>query len=236
MFCLKRLKLYLITIALLCVTSSYAFALGGDANQDGSITSADITCVILGIFGLSCAMPDCNGDGVVTSADITCVILAIFGQSPTPTPTPTPELPPSVCPSPPLDTDFTDQIIVTFIDSVNEVFIAITSDGNVVEIALLDIPDLGTRIFLEANVISSTVCNITQVEINFGMVTAASGDCRLEDNFNVFVIENFVIDGIPLPSLRGECDETSFSETRSENPDNTLKKTMLDKLQKMDGN
>ncbi len=84
MFCLKRLKLYLITIALLCVTSSYAIALGGDANQYGSVTSADIYCVILGIFGLSCAMPDCNGDGVVTSADITCVILAIFGQSPPP--------------------------------------------------------------------------------------------------------------------------------------------------------
>ncbi len=78
MYYLKRLKLYLITIALLCVTSSYAFALGGDANQDGSVTSADITCVILAIFGLPCPMPDCNGDGVVTSADITCVILEIF--------------------------------------------------------------------------------------------------------------------------------------------------------------
>jgi len=105
MFCLKRLKLYLITIALLCVTSSYAFALGGDANQDGSVTSADITCVIFGIFGLSCAMPDCNGDESVTSADITCVILAIFGQSPAPTPTPTagptPTLTPTPTPTPP---------------------------------------------------------------------------------------------------------------------------------------
>lgn len=50
----------------------------GDANQDGMATSADITCVILGIFGMSCPMPDCNDDGMVTSADITCVILEIF--------------------------------------------------------------------------------------------------------------------------------------------------------------
>ncbi len=37
-----------------------------------------ITCTILGIFGMPCPMPDCNDDGMVTSADITCVILAIF--------------------------------------------------------------------------------------------------------------------------------------------------------------
>jgi hypothetical protein len=54
--------------------------LAGDANQDGMVTSADITCVILAIFGMSCPMPDCNGDGSVTSADITCVILEIFNQ------------------------------------------------------------------------------------------------------------------------------------------------------------
>jgi len=52
----------------------------GDANQDGMTTSADITCVIFGIFGMFCPMPDCNQDGSVTSADITCVILAIFNQ------------------------------------------------------------------------------------------------------------------------------------------------------------
>ena len=38
----------------------------GDANQDGMVTSADITCVILGIFGLPCPMPDCNEDGMAT--------------------------------------------------------------------------------------------------------------------------------------------------------------------------
>ncbi len=125
-------------------------------------------------LGLPCAMPDCNGDGVVTSADITCVILEIFGQSPTPTPTPTgdptptptptggptptptptgdptptatptptptggptstptpiPEPPPSGCQSPPLNTDFSDKTII-FIDSVNAVLIEMSSDGNV---------------------------------------------------------------------------------------------------------
>jgi len=44
------------------------------------VTSADITCVILGIFAMPCPNPDCNEDGMVTSADITCVILEIFNQ------------------------------------------------------------------------------------------------------------------------------------------------------------
>ena len=44
------------------------------------MTSADITCVNLGIFGQPCPMPDCNEDGMVTSADITCVILEIFNE------------------------------------------------------------------------------------------------------------------------------------------------------------
>ena len=52
----------------------------GDANVDGNITSAEITCVILGIFGMSCPMPDCNEDGSATSAHITCVIIEIFKQ------------------------------------------------------------------------------------------------------------------------------------------------------------
>ncbi len=54
----------------------------GDANNDGMVTSADITCVILGIFEMPCPMPDCNGDGNITSAYITCVILDIFSAEP----------------------------------------------------------------------------------------------------------------------------------------------------------
>jgi len=50
----------------------------GDANIDGNITSADITCVILGIFEMPCPMPDCNEDESVTSADIMCVVLQYF--------------------------------------------------------------------------------------------------------------------------------------------------------------
>jgi len=80
---IRRIIAILSIITLVFVLSSNSFALGGDANQDGSVTSADITCVILAIFGLPCAMPDCNGDGMVTSADITCVMLEIFGQGPT---------------------------------------------------------------------------------------------------------------------------------------------------------
>jgi len=66
---------WLISLSPLLSTLSLA---QGDANEDGSITSADITCVILGLFGMSCPMPDCNEDGSVTSADITCQILAIL--------------------------------------------------------------------------------------------------------------------------------------------------------------
>jgi len=87
-FFLKRVIAILSVIALVSLISSNSFAqIKGDANGDGMVTSADITCVILAIFGFPCSNPDCNGDGVVTSADITCVIPEIFGQSPTPTPT-----------------------------------------------------------------------------------------------------------------------------------------------------
>jgi len=50
----------------------------GDANEDGTVTSGDIICVIRGIFGLPCPNPDCNQDGSVSSADVTCVIFEIF--------------------------------------------------------------------------------------------------------------------------------------------------------------
>ena len=50
----------------------------GDANEDGTVTSGDIICVIRGIFGLPCPNPDCNGDGSATSGDVTCVIVEIF--------------------------------------------------------------------------------------------------------------------------------------------------------------
>ncbi len=78
-FCLKRVIAILSVIALVSLISSNSFAqIKGDANGDGMVTSADVTCTIRGIFGQPCPNPDCNQDGMVTSADITCVIIAIF--------------------------------------------------------------------------------------------------------------------------------------------------------------
>lgn len=65
----------------------------GDCNGDGSVSSADITAIVLEIFdgdgvdpadtpnGTFAGTPNCdaNEDGAVGAADITCVVLIIFG-------------------------------------------------------------------------------------------------------------------------------------------------------------
>ncbi len=147
--------------------------------------------------------------------------------------------PPLVCQSPPLNTDFSDRGVF-FIDSVNRVLIGITSDGGVVAILLADIPDSGVLLGLEGDVLSSTVCDITLgqfiVDGMFFPTTDATGECRLENNFTDFVIEDLFVAGIPAPSdLRGECLDIVLFRTSSEYLIDTLNKTMLDKLQKMAG-
>ena len=75
----RRIIAILIIITPVFVLSSNSFAqIKGDANEDGTVTSGDIICVIRGIFGMSCPNPDCNGDGSATSGDVTCVIVEIF--------------------------------------------------------------------------------------------------------------------------------------------------------------
>jgi len=145
--------------------------------------------------------------------------------------------PPLDCKSPPLNTDFSDRGVF-FIDSVNEVLIGITSDGGVVAIVVFDIPDSGVLLGLEGDVLSSTVCDITLGQfIVDGMpfpTIDATGECRLEGNFTVFVIEDLFVAGIPAPAdLRGECLEIVLFRTSSKYLIDTLNKTMLDKLQKM---
>ena len=57
----------------------------GDCNGDGRVTTADVTCTILRIFGQipqASVCEDCNGDSRLTSADVTCTTLCIFGQCP----------------------------------------------------------------------------------------------------------------------------------------------------------
>jgi hypothetical protein len=62
---------------------SFGIGVQGDCNEDGTVTSADVTCTILEIFNPPSKLSaDCNGDGSVTSADVTCTILCIFGMCP----------------------------------------------------------------------------------------------------------------------------------------------------------
>ncbi|MEE9238054.1 MAG: hypothetical protein V3U58_00675 [Thermodesulfobacteriota bacterium] len=148
----------------------------------------------------------------------------------------------TACQSPPLNIDFSS-IAVIFIDTVNSTLIIMSSDGEVVGIVLADIPDSGVLLALEGNVLSSTVCDIILSQfIEDGIlfpILGATGQCRLENNFTVFAIEDLSVLGIPLGvDLRGECDEiVSLDETvssgaRSESL-NSLNKAMLDKLQQM---
>ena len=54
-----------------------------DCNDDGTVTSADVTCTIIEIFDpIGNPVADCNGDGRVTSADVTCTILCTLGMCP----------------------------------------------------------------------------------------------------------------------------------------------------------
>jgi len=70
----------------------------------------------------------------------------------------------------------------------------------------------------------------------FSPIMDATGACRLEGNFTVFVIEDLVVGGMPLGvDLRGECDQIVSLGARSESP-NALSKAMLheDIIQKME--
>ncbi len=80
------------------------------------------------------------------------------------------------------------------------------------------------------------MCEIVAGTIDLGQTFLdATGECRLEGNSTVFVIEDLVVGGIPLGvDLRGECDQMVSLGARSESP-NALSKAMLDKLQKMAG-
>jgi len=144
-----------------------------------------------------------------------------------------PPPPPLLCQSPPLNTDFSD-IGVFFVDLINAVLIGITSNGEVVTILLSDIPDSGVTLGLLGIPISATVCEIMLgtfdlLETSFG----ATGECRLEENSTVFVIEDLFLVGIPFgEDFRGECFAIASFAAQSESL-NSLNKAMLDKLQQM---
>jgi len=148
----------------------------------------------------------------------------------------------TACQSPPLNIDFSS-IAVIFIDTVNSTLIIMSSDGEVVEIVLADIPDSGVLLALEGNVLSSTVCDITLSQfIEDGIlfpILGATGQCGLEDNFTFFAVDNLIVFGIPLGvDLRGECVEiVSLDQTTtfgaSSKSINSLNNALLDKLQQM---
>lgn len=57
----------------------------GECNDDGTLTTADVTCLILRLFDqipAASECEDCNQDGDVTTADVTCQILCLFDLCP----------------------------------------------------------------------------------------------------------------------------------------------------------
>ena len=119
----------------------------GDANADGFVNLADLGPIINAFRGTpEPGNGDCNGDGFTNLADLGCVITKFRAPPSGLTPTPTPP----VCQSPPLNTDFSD-IGVFFVDSVNQILIGVSSNGDVATIVLTDIPDSGVELLLEAD-------------------------------------------------------------------------------------
>ncbi len=67
---------------LVSLISQVAFAYNGDVNGDGTVTSADVTCIynyILNGDETSLINGDVNGDGAITSADVTVVYNILLG-------------------------------------------------------------------------------------------------------------------------------------------------------------
>lgn len=109
------------------------------------------------------------------------------------------------CQMPPLNTDFSDLGYV-FIDPVASAAIGVTSDGEIVAIALQTIPFSGDTIGVIATSAGANDCVIfgaTDLEIVF----PATGTCERQAGGEVFVINDLSSLGVDFPQLVGECDE-----------------------------
>ncbi len=119
--------------------------------------------------------------------------------------------------------------------------IGITSDGETVAILLSDIPFSGAFIGVVGIPLSATVCDIIaglvdvdgDLDFTDELLLAATGECRLENMFSEFVLEDLVIFGVPLGvDLRGECDEV-VPLNEANNNLNVLSNIMMNKLDEM---
>jgi len=163
------------------------------------------------------------------------------------------------CKSPPLNTNFSgftasnslrqeaDGIAVFFVDSINSVLIGMTSSGDEVAILMSDIPFSGVFVGAGGIPVSETICDIIlglidvdgDLDFTNVLLLPATGECRLEEDFSIFALDDFVIFDVPLGfNLRGECDEivpldqTTTSGASSKSID-SLNNAMLDKLQQI---
>jgi len=131
-----------------------------------------------------------------------CSDLAICGMVPPPTqPPPTQPPPPMACMIPDLNTDFSD-LLYLFIDPVTELGIAVTSDGELVVIVLVDL-DLDT-IGLGAIPIDAFACEVFEALVE-GIFVGASGDCGKSDDSTLFAIFELIVIEVLFPDIIGEC-------------------------------
>jgi len=110
------------------------------------------------------------------------------------------------CQMPALDTDFSN-LIFFFIDLFNQVLMGVSSDSELVAIALAPIPFEGDILAVLANPVGANDCvifGITDLEI----IVPATGTCQRQVNGEVFVVNNLSSLGVDFPTLVGDCDES----------------------------
>ncbi|MFQ5787773.1 MAG: hypothetical protein ACE5H1_07300 [Thermodesulfobacteriota bacterium] len=128
-------------------------------------------------------------------------------------------------PTPPLDSDFSGGTVI-FVAEETKNSIGLSSNGEDVVIVIADNED--NLIGLVGVVISSTECEIVKYKSDTGDVFEnVTGGCRLEDNGNVLVIENFeygdtnfgidlhgeILDEVLIGSLSKRTEQESTTNT-----------------------
>ena len=134
----------------------------------------------------------------------------------------------ATCQSFSLNTDFSDRGFF-FVDSVNSVLIGLTSNGSDVVVVMSDIPDDGTKIGGFVFQVKDGGCNIASGSVDLDMdgsfndekILPASGTCSLESDGTEFVLQDFVLNHVPLGGdLKAICGSIpaplSFSDKGAE--------------------
>jgi len=127
---------------------------------------------------------------------------------------PTPEPVAQGCASPPLNTNFSNQLI-TFFDTLNLVTMGLTSTGTIADIFLAD---LGQPAMLDVGgaVVSATECNVFAAIADLNSngsflddpILPASGTCDLLNDNTTLEVDNLVVNGVALGvQLEGDCQQ-----------------------------